>query len=193
MKDTRKFSIPAYDRMVERTFNEVRRLGIVKGGEYAGDEDRLANFRRNAEEAGVSMETCWRVYAGKHWDAISQYVRDVQSGKKRPRAEGLAGRADDLIVYLLLFKGMLLEAEASAPVKAPRAPRRKPVEKPTTPEAPKEPAKPKARRTTLKRPAENPAITPPPGDAGERGEQAADPAVAVRRRRPPVTGTDTLV
>jgi hypothetical protein len=57
------------------------------------------------------MELVWRIYAGKHWDAISQYIKDIQTGKERHRLESLSGRADDLIVYLLLFKAMLMERE----------------------------------------------------------------------------------
>ena len=102
-----------YNKLVEATFRKVVELGQLKGGEYAGDTDRLANFRRNAERFGVTMELIWGVYAGKHWDAISQFVNDVQNKRTRKRLEGLAGRADDLIVYLLLFKAMVEEREDS--------------------------------------------------------------------------------
>ena len=98
-----------YEKLVEATFDKVRQLGVLKGGEYAGDADRLANFRRNAEACGVTIETCWRIYAGKHWDAVTQYIKDLQTGKTRERLEGLDSRVDDLIVYLLLFKCMLEE------------------------------------------------------------------------------------
>lgn len=110
---TKVFSHPRYDKLVEETFHKITELGVKKGGEYAGDEDRLANFRRNGSAIGVPMEVVWRIYAGKHWDAISQYVSDCVSGKKRERMEPLSGRVDDLIVYLLLFKAMLAEAEAA--------------------------------------------------------------------------------
>lgn len=113
MNDPRVFSHDVWEQLVERTFDEVRKLGALKGGEYSGDEDRLANFRRNAADIGVTKETVWRVYAAKHWDAIGQYIRDLTAGKERTRLESLAGRADDLIVYLLLFKAMLAEREAT--------------------------------------------------------------------------------
>jgi len=103
------FSHAKFDALVKSTMTELERLARVKGGEYAGDQDRLANFRRNAADLGLNMETVWRVYAGKHWDSITQYIRDLQVGKMRERAEPMAGRADDLIVYLILFKAMLAE------------------------------------------------------------------------------------
>lgn len=110
--DPRIFSHTRYDEIVRRTCEELVELGRLKGGEYAGDTDRLANFRRNAADCDTSMELVWRIYAGKHWDAITQYVKDLQSGKERKRLESLAGRCDDLIVYLILFKCMIEEREA---------------------------------------------------------------------------------
>lgn len=129
-----------YDKLVKATVEQIYKLSKLKGGEYAGDVDRLANFRRNAEALGLNMETIWAVYTGKHWDAIQQYVKDLQEGKTRPRAESITGRADDLIVYAILFKAMVEEREAGlqapdtpAPaVRAPRAPR-KPKDNPPPP------------------------------------------------------------
>lgn len=125
-----------YDKLVKATIEQINSLSKLKGGEYAGDQDRLANFRRNAAALGLNMETVWAVYAGKHWDAIQQYVKDLQDGKTRPRAESITGRADDLIVYAILFKAMVEEREAApqtepAP-KATRAPR-KPKDTPPPP------------------------------------------------------------
>lgn len=199
MTDTRKFSIPAYDKIVERTFKEVVRLGIVKGGEYAGDVDRLANFRRNAEKNGVPMEVCWNIYASKHWDALQQYILDLSTGKKRPRAEALPGRIDDIIVYLLLFKAILAESDQAPVQRAPRKPRQPkapatpPAETPKVEE--KKPAKTVAKKpaepkTTRRRaPAPQPAQTPP---AGEPGTGTA-PEPTVRRRAPVQPGEGTLV
>src|SRR5574337_1069374 len=96
-----------YNRIVDETWNKVHQLSHLKGGEYAGDKDRLANFRRNAETLGIAMETVWAVYAAKHWDAIMQFVKDVASHTDRVRSEPIEGRIDDLIVYLLLFKAII--------------------------------------------------------------------------------------
>lgn len=106
------YPISRYEKMIEETFDKVRELGRLKGGEYAGDTDRLANFRRNGKNWGMTMEQCWGVYVSKHWDAITQYVQDQAAGKERQRMEPLSGRVDDIIVYLLLFKAMLEEHDA---------------------------------------------------------------------------------
>ena len=107
------FSHDAYARIMDETFEEMKALGTLKGGEYAGDYDRLANFRRNAERLGLSMETVWSVYAAKHWDALTQYIQDMNTGKTRQRLESIEGRVDDLLVYLILFKCMLSERSQS--------------------------------------------------------------------------------
>lgn len=98
-----------YNELVNLTFKVITELAEKKGGEYAGDSDRLANFRRNGQRLDLPMETVWAVYAAKHWDAIMQYIQDERLGKDRVRMESIVGRVDDLIVYLLLFKAMLDE------------------------------------------------------------------------------------
>lgn len=103
------YSHTNYEKLVSQTIDQIKSLSILKGGEYAGDVDRLANFRRNAAALDLNMETVWAVYAAKHWDAVMQYVRDLENGKERERLEPLAGRLDDLIVYCILMKAMLEE------------------------------------------------------------------------------------
>ncbi len=101
-----------YDDLVAETVIKLKQLSALKGGEYAGDEDRLANFRRNGEILGLPMETVWATYYNKHHDAVMQYCKDLVHGKKRERLEPLAGRLDDMIVYCILFKAMLAERDA---------------------------------------------------------------------------------
>jgi hypothetical protein len=103
------FTHEKYALILDQTFRQVEKLGRLKGGEYAGDQDRLANFRRNGKALGLPMEAVWHTYAAKHWDAITQSIRDLLSNTTRERLEGLEGRCDDLIVYLILFKCMLIE------------------------------------------------------------------------------------
>jgi hypothetical protein len=98
-----------YDKLLTETWKTIVELGKKKGGEYAGDHDRLENFRRNGEHLNLPMEVIWSVYAAKHWDAITQYCADVRAGIARQRMESIEGRADDLIVYLILFKAILQE------------------------------------------------------------------------------------
>lgn len=104
------YSHERWTKLLADTMIAMQELSHKKGGEYAGDDDRLANFRRNGAALGLPMETVWAVYAGKHWDAIQQFIKDQRSGKERERLEPITGRVDDLLVYLLLFKAMLEES-----------------------------------------------------------------------------------
>lgn len=105
----KRFSPEMWKDLITETIQQIETLAAVKGAEYAAEGDRLDNFRRNGKDAGVSMEVCWRIYAGKHWDSITTYIRDIATGKDRIRSEPIQGRADDLIVYLILFKAMCRE------------------------------------------------------------------------------------
>jgi hypothetical protein len=109
------YSHARYEVLLDKAIEEIRKLSQMKGGEYAGDVDRLANFRRNAAALGLQMEQVWAVYAAKHWDALMQYVQDLGTGKTRPRLETIEGRVDDLLVYLLLFKAMFEERATAQP------------------------------------------------------------------------------
>ena len=100
-----------FNKLLNATVEMMKELSELKGGEYAGDTDRLANFKRNADALGLLPEQIWAVYAAKHWDAIMQYVKDSGSGKVRVRMEPIEGRLDDLIVYCVLMKGILQEKE----------------------------------------------------------------------------------
>lgn len=104
-----EYSHERYAALLEYVSGEIQKLAKLKGGEYAGDDDRLANFRRNAAALGLPMESVWGVYCAKHWDAIMQYIKDENNGVKRERLEGLEGRAMDIIVYMTLFIALLDE------------------------------------------------------------------------------------
>lgn len=105
------FTHKEYAQVIESSVDQIKKLGALKGGEYAGDHDRLDNFRRNGANLGLPMEVIWGVYAAKHWDAIGTYIRDLTTGKTRERMEPISGRVDDLLVYLILFKCMIIERD----------------------------------------------------------------------------------
>jgi len=100
------FDAKDWDKLVSSTFDRVIQLSRIKGEEYSGKENRLENFRRNANNLDLYAEQVWAVYAAKHWDAIMQYIVDISNGDRRTRSEPIHGRIDDLIVYLLLFEAM---------------------------------------------------------------------------------------
>ena len=111
MATERIYSHERWAQLLDRSIEQIETLSALKGGEYAGDSDCLANFRRNGQDLELPMEVIWRVYAAKHWDAVGQYIRDLKEGRKRVVLEPISGRVDDLLVYLLLFKAMIEERE----------------------------------------------------------------------------------
>lgn len=97
--------------MFEETVKELTHLLVVKGGEYAGSEDRLGNFKRGAERVqGTPMQVLW-IYAAKHIDSIETFIKDGVTRTNRPRSEPIEGRIDDLINYCILLKGLVREAK----------------------------------------------------------------------------------
>jgi hypothetical protein len=96
-----------FDAIVQETINNIQALLAVKGGEYAGSDDRLANFKRGAALTGCTPLQVLFVYMSKHYDAVATYVRDQASGTDRPRSETIDGRLDDLINYCILAKALV--------------------------------------------------------------------------------------
>lgn len=80
-----------------------------KGGAYSrGEENSNSNFYRVGEALGHSpMETAW-VYALKHIDAISAYIKGGCNGKLIG-GESVEGRIGDAVNYLLILYSILVQ------------------------------------------------------------------------------------
>lgn len=82
-------------------------LLVSKGAEYAGLEDRLANFKRGAVDTGASPEqVCW-IYLSKHLDSLKTFIRTGKQG-----SEPIQGRIADAMNYIILLGALLHEAQA---------------------------------------------------------------------------------
>lgn len=90
--------------LIESEFAKIVEINKRKGHDYAGEDDALANFKRHAEQLGLTPEQIWGVYAGKHWDAIMTYVREGAVA-----SEPIEGRIQDAILYLFLLRGLVEE------------------------------------------------------------------------------------
>jgi len=78
--------------------------------EYAHDDgNAFANFERVAEDLEMDRKMVLWVYAMKHRDGIASYLKGHESQR-----EDVTGRIKDLIVYLFLLWGMILEDRDSA-------------------------------------------------------------------------------
>lgn len=95
------------EKIIHQTFDRVLSLRKSKGREYSNDGNALSNFCTVASGMALEPETVLMVLAGKHWDSIVGYARDVQSGSHRERTETIDQRIDDLITYMCLLKSMV--------------------------------------------------------------------------------------
>lgn len=109
-----------FQELFAETVAKLENLLVVKGGEYAGSEDRLANFKRNAERQGVNPLAILDIYMSKHWDSWTTYVRNVIAGKEQKLSEPIEGRLHDIINYCILATA-LIEEQAAADKVAEKA------------------------------------------------------------------------
>jgi hypothetical protein len=98
-----------FSALVSATVKSTADLLVVKGGEYADDADRLANFKRGAALTGATPLQVAFIYASKHYDGIASFVKTSAAGTPRPSSEPIEGRFDDLINYCILMKALVVE------------------------------------------------------------------------------------
>jgi hypothetical protein len=91
--------------IVDRLFELEKQIGITKGHEYT-QGDRLDNFKRLAQECGITPEQVLWIYLKKHLDSIVYYIRE---GKLE--SETLESRIVDARVYLSLLLGLEKDSE----------------------------------------------------------------------------------
>lgn len=103
-----------YERVAAEILAEARSIEDAKRPGYTiGSEDVLANFKRVADRAGVSVGQAWAVYFLKHIDAICS----VMTKPELPCAEAPVGRFADAINYLRLGWAIHVEAKSSEQAK----------------------------------------------------------------------------
>lgn len=99
-----------YDIM-NKTFSQCLALAKSKGADYTkGSLDALANFKEGGRSLAVPPEkVCW-IFMNKHYQAITNYVRTGGQSESEP----IDGRIDDLINYLVLLKGIIVEERGAS-------------------------------------------------------------------------------
>lgn len=99
------------------TSGHDRMVGLTrsKGEEYSSSDDQLGNFRRLAEQTGLTMPQVWLVLFTKHLDAIRTWIKDEATGTKRERSEPIEGRIEDAILYLYLLRAVVEDGKPLEP------------------------------------------------------------------------------
>jgi len=89
----------------DKAIHEIHELRTAGQKEYPGEgNDAFDNFDRIAKELQTTKEKVLWVYAMKHKDGIARYLNGHRSQR-----ESVIGRISDLIVYLLILRGMIEE------------------------------------------------------------------------------------
>lgn len=103
-----------FQALMDEQYQRLKDINNTKGADYAGDEDALANFKRDqARMAKIATANPlllkWYVYFEKHLGAVMTFLEegDVKS-------EPIEGRIDDCLLYLFLLRG-LIEDQRRAP------------------------------------------------------------------------------
>lgn len=93
--------------VMEIVFDECRRLRSAGQKEYAhNDETPFANFERAGADLNLDRKMVLWIFAMKHRDGIASFLKGHRSQR-----EDIRGRINDLIVYLVLLRGMIEEED----------------------------------------------------------------------------------
>ena len=132
-----------FNHIVDKTLNSCADILVKKGSEYSGEEDVLANFKRQAAELNLSPLQILSVYRGKHEDSIKSLVNIVckanvkydltnpkdigeskvvylQKALNKASSEPFAERIKDDINYLLLLLALMNETTGKIDDESPK-------------------------------------------------------------------------
>ena len=93
-------------RLFDELFGLVIEESNNKGKDYASREDCLANFKRQAQNLGMTPFQIWAVYFNKHIDSLNNAIKqDPQIPSCH--SEPISSRIVDSIAYLGLLHCLL--------------------------------------------------------------------------------------
>jgi hypothetical protein len=101
-------TIEERQKIAKQIFDKCIEILMKKGEAYAGNEDCLANFKRNAERLGLTKYQVWSVYANKHIDSVNNAIK-YSPEKPIEKSESMEGRIIDVINYYIILWAMLKE------------------------------------------------------------------------------------
>lgn len=97
--------IETFNQILERRIELTKKVLVQKGNEYGEQVDRLANFKRLAEEQDCHILEAWFGVAAKHLVSVKQMVKSKQKYPQEVWDEKLG----DLINYLCLLEAIVQE------------------------------------------------------------------------------------
>lgn len=101
-----------FTELRDRHYAAIAEINDRKGHDYAGDDDALANFKKDDQRLRKIVQNDpklakWYVYFDKHYEAVMTFLEegDVKS-------EPIEGRIHDAILYLFLLLGLIEDMKA---------------------------------------------------------------------------------
>ena len=92
---------------VENSFNRSKKTLIKKAKEYAGEVDRLDNFKRAGQALNITPTEALMGMVMKHIIAISNMVKDPEEYTMSQWHE----RTGDIKNYMVLLEALLIDLE----------------------------------------------------------------------------------
>ncbi len=100
-------NVQDFDKLVEDWLTKIRVTLMVKGGEYAGEQDRLENFKLSAFLEQGTPEQALLGFVTKHIVSVYDTV-----GREITRDENYwKEKLGDIINYMILLSALLKERE----------------------------------------------------------------------------------
>lgn len=99
-----------FDKVLEDTFETIRKILSSKKEEYSPDTDRLVNFKTASALQGVSTKQALMGMAAKHLVSVADYVsRDAIVGPNTFDLAHWDEKIIDVINYMILLRGLVIE------------------------------------------------------------------------------------
>jgi len=97
-----------FNKLTEACLEEIRETLSMKAGDYAGEIDRLQNFKDAEDMTGANAEYCLWMFVTKHLVALQDYILNI--GAIPRTEEQLLEKTGDIAVYLMpLLRGLLID------------------------------------------------------------------------------------
>lgn len=96
-----------FEKIVKNQLDNINSLLVVKGKEYRRNNNPYHNFDEVAKRRGItSLEALTGMYM-KHEQSFHDIVNDFNAGKV-PTIEKLEEKITDIIIYMILAKGIVI-------------------------------------------------------------------------------------
>lgn len=99
------------DNVMALVIKEIQYLRSAGQKEYAGGENAFGNFERLSDQLQLNRKKVLWVYLMKHIDGVVSYLNGHISQR-----EPVERRINDIIVYLILLRGMIQEDQQKSNV-----------------------------------------------------------------------------